>query len=128
MDARTTNLLRALDGTAVEILIALLESPLPEKALLKKVGGATQSAVNKKLQRLEQAGLIGRSPAAENKRGLPWSIIEPGPTATLLKAILSLATALDAVDQHTRQTKLDRLAKIKNAGPKLRVVGSGDGT
>jgi DNA-binding transcriptional ArsR family regulator len=119
MDTRTTNLLRALDGTSLEILAALLENPLSEKSLVRVVKDATQPTIHKKLQKLEEVGLIKRPPF-EGKRGLPWSVVAPQASANLLRAVLLLSEALDSADQQVRQGLLKRLDE--SSKPALRVV------
>lgn len=125
MDIRTTNLLKALDATAVDLLIVLLEKPLSQKALLEKVGGVTQSNAHKKLERLANAGLIRQQPGVRS-RGRTWEVAAPAPTADLLTALLSLSDALDVVDQRERMALHERLATGPSQDHRhLRVVNEG---
>jgi predicted transcriptional regulator len=121
MDARTGNLLHALDRTALEILLALLEAPLTEKDLLPKVRSGGQSAVHKKLGQLAREGVIRRTPN-EGKRGRLWSVVAPGPTASSIQGILALADALDEADAQARQAARSRLNAVGKTQSKLRVV------
>ena len=125
MDTRTGNLLRVLDRTALEILLALLEGPLTEKALLPSVENAGQPAVHKKLGQLERAGVIRRSPD-EGKRGRLWSLVAPVPTADSIKGILGLADALDAADAAVREETRSRLNALSAFPSGLRIVKAGN--
>lgn len=119
MDNRTTNLMRALDGTGLEILAALVEGPMSEKTLVGHVRSATQPTIHKKLQKLANVGLVKRPPTT-GKRGLPWSVVAPQESTALLRAILLLSEALDSADQQVRQGLLQRLEETSR--PALRVV------
>ena len=109
MDIRTANLLRAIDATALEILVALLERPRSEKALVEDLENVAQSSAHKKLQRMEQAGLL-RAPA-EGTRGQPWEVAAPLPTSAYVESLLALSDSLDAVDAQSRAVTRDRLAR-----------------
>jgi len=107
MDNRTANILRALDVTALELLVALLERARSEKDLVEGVENVTQSNVHKKLQRMERAGLV-RAPA-EGTRGKPWEVAAPRPTAAFIQSLFALSDALDAADSESRANLSSRL-------------------
>lgn len=118
MDSRTTILLRVLDSTGVAILIALLRRPLTEKALVEQMSGTTQSVVHKKLKALKEAGII-RRPVDKGKRKQPWSVVAPLPTSDMLRAIVFLADALDAIDRQARRDLMDKLDVASNSDLRL---------
>ena len=121
MDTRTTQLLRALDPTSAELLVALLEEPRSEKILLEEFGSVPQATGHRKLQRLADAGLIRRN-SHETSRGAPWIPTAPQPTTKFLSALFSLVDALEAVDQRDRNAIRDRLALSKPEEAELRLV------
>jgi DNA-binding transcriptional ArsR family regulator len=120
MDTRTANLLRVLDGLAAEILLTLAEGSFSEKELLGKMRvGVTQSAVHKKLSKLEAVGLIHR-PRVAKERGQPWSLSERVATLRMLESSIALSEALDVADRKARQEFRDRIDTLDK--PRLRAV------
>jgi predicted transcriptional regulator len=119
MDTRTTLVLKALDGTAIELLAALIEAPATEKALLAALPEVTQSNAHKKLDRLADSGIIYRE-SGETTRGHPWMVVAPEVTADALDAILALADALDVADRQRRDRVRKQIAKVGRST--LRVV------
>lgn len=122
MDVRTSQLLRALDPLAVDVLLCLHRKELSEKALVEGMGGPHQPTVHKKLKRLADAGLV-RQPGDAAGRGAAWVVAAPDETADLLAALLALANALDDADRRQRERTRARLLAAGSAKPApLRVI------
>lgn len=119
MDVRTHQVLKVLDGTALELLAVLLEGPATEKALVEALPHMTQPTAHKKLSRLAESGIIRREPG-DTTRGHPWIVVAPASTADALEAILTLADALDLVDQQRREGIRGRIGG--SGGSTLRLV------
>ena len=75
MDARTANLLEALDPIAVELLTTLLAGPATETDLVKSISGATQPTIHRRLTRLAKAGLVAHEPGMAPGPGRLWSLL-----------------------------------------------------
>jgi len=119
MDSRTTQLLKALDGDAFDLLVEILARPGTEKELVERAGTLLQPTVHKKLDRLAQAGLIRKDKGAGG-RGQPWEMVAPEATETCVRALLDLADALETADREARGDVRGRLDPREQ--PRLRSV------
>lgn len=106
MDARTIQISKALDGTAVELLFLLLERPDTEKGLVERAGDVAQPHAHKRLARLAEAGIINRD---HPSRGAAWVVTAPDETRALLTAFLDLGDALESADRQVRRQLRNQL-------------------
>jgi DNA-binding HxlR family transcriptional regulator len=123
MDVRTSQLLRALDPLAADVILHLLTNKSSEKELVEAIDGALQPTVHKKLRRLSEIGVVRQNIDASG-RGSPWILTAPREVAGLLAALISLAEALDRVDRCERVRISEGLTMERTEMPTLRVVKS----
>lgn len=109
MDRVTENLLVALDPVAVELLLALLASPLTEAELVETTGSLGQPTCNRRLHRLRVAGLVGQEDGRAHAPGRCWAVQHVDETEALLEALLGLADAVEAENRAARKGVRSRL-------------------
>jgi DNA-binding HxlR family transcriptional regulator len=117
MDARTANLLEALDPIAVELLTTLLASPATETDLVKSISGATQPTIHRRLTRLAKAGLVAHEPGMARAPGRLWSLLHTQEIERLVTTLLALSDAIEDRDRaerdqtrrHLKRARADRL-------------------
>lgn len=89
-------------GAALVFLLAA-KGAMVEDELLKLVPDASQSTVNRRLQRLHELGLLVRAPGPKQYRDRPWSLTVPDAVDSLLTAATDLARAVDQQDEEQRK-------------------------
>jgi DNA-binding HxlR family transcriptional regulator len=115
MDARTANLLEALDPIAVELLTTLLASPATETDLVKSISGATQPTIHRRLTRLAKAGLVAHEPGMARAPGRLWSLLHTQETEQLVTTLLALSDAIEDRDRAERDQTRRRLKRARAA-------------
>jgi predicted transcriptional regulator len=109
LDRLTENLLMALDPVAVELLLALLASPLTEAELVETIGSLGQPTCNRRLHRLKDTGLVKQERGRIHAPGRCWTIRHVDEIEALLEALLGLADAVEAENQAARKEARKRL-------------------
>jgi DNA-binding HxlR family transcriptional regulator len=91
MDDETASLIDELRHPGAALLLGLLNSELTEDELRECAPDLSQSAVNRKLQRLAEKNLIQREPGSKQQKGLRWGLAFREETDDLLVAANRLA-------------------------------------
>ena len=103
----------------LRLLAELLHGPRKERELRESMDDIPQPTLNRKLSRLEEAGLI-RKQSLERKS--PWQLAAAAETEQLLTSVLSLADKLDERDAQERAQLRTRVVDSLKA-PHLRLLG-----
>jgi DNA-binding HxlR family transcriptional regulator len=91
VDDETASLIDELRHPGAALLLGLLEAELTEDELLQCAPDLSQSAVNRKLQRLAEKNLIRREAGSKQQKGLRWSLTFREETDEFLAAANKLA-------------------------------------
>jgi predicted transcriptional regulator len=110
VDHRTRTLLLALDDVAVSLLLQLLAGDATEAELADRVD-ATQSTVNRRLQRLATAGVIAQTAGKKKAPGRPWRVVHPEEVDTMLTAVLDLSERIDESEAAKRSGMKNQIRK-----------------
>ena len=119
MDIRTSQVLTALDPLSVDLMLILLEAPLPETELIGKAAGATQPTGHRKMRRLANAGVVVQKDPAG--RGQAWYVSAPAEVEAFIGALFDLVDALEQRAHKDRQESRRKLGAKRRGN--LRVVG-----
>ncbi|MDP8908559.1 MAG: hypothetical protein M3N47_05465 [Chloroflexota bacterium] len=103
----------ALDPLAVELLLALLDAPHTEAELLALLPSATQATVNRRLDRLRDAGILVHEAGRNRAPGRAWSVRHLSATEALLNALFALAEAIDARERENRNESRRKLRQAR---------------
>jgi DNA-binding HxlR family transcriptional regulator len=125
MDHETSSLLDELRHPGAALLLGLLEADQTEGELRKCAPDLSQSAVNRKLQRLAERELVYREPGSKQQRGLLWGLTFREETDDLIAAANKLARR--SVERRTEQVAetAERLRQSR-ARRRLRDVSATD--
>ena len=116
MDTRTTQVLEALDGLSLDLLIELLGGSATEASLVENVaGGASQPTVHRRLTNLARSGLVQQAPGTPHEPGREWRAVAPKSTGLFIEALLELTDALEAADRSKRKAAQQRLRRARQA-------------
>jgi DNA-binding HxlR family transcriptional regulator len=91
VDEETASLIDELRHPGAALLLALLERDQTEDDLRRCAPDLSQSAVNRKLQRLAEKRLIQRETGSKQQKGLLWGLAFRVETGDLLVAANELA-------------------------------------
>jgi DNA-binding HxlR family transcriptional regulator len=124
MDMETASLIDELRHPGAALLLELLDGDQTEDHLRGAVPGLSQSAINRKLQRLADRHLIDREPGSKQQKGLRWRLVSRDGTHKLLAAANTLARlSLEAREEEVAETD-HRLRRSRNLR-RLRDVSNG---
>jgi DNA-binding HxlR family transcriptional regulator len=126
MDNETASLIDELRHPGAALLLRLLEAELTEGELRECAPSLSQSAVNRKLQRLAEKSLIRREPGSKQQKGLRWGLAFREETDDLLAAANKLAQcSVERREEQVAETA-DRLGRSRGRR-RLRDVGDAAG-
>ena len=125
MDRRTAQIVNTLDETGASILLQLLERPATEAELITAVGEPSQPTMHRRLERLEQAGLIEHEPGKTKAPGRRWSVADADETANVLAALLALSKAVEVRDAARREAAARRLRRSRASRIGMRALKGG---
>lgn len=129
MDRRTAQIANALDETAALILLELLEGPATEAELISAIGEPSQPTMNRRLERLQEVGLIEHEPGKTKAPGRRWSVAHPDESANLLADLLALSEAVENRDAARRTAAARRLRRSQASRIGMQALKGGrDGT
>jgi len=86
----------------------------------------SQPTINRRLHRLERAGLLVREAGSPHAPGRLWTLAHPDETAAVLEKLLELSGAIDAVDRARREEAQKALLRARAA--RLGIHEAGDGS
>lgn len=122
MDTETEQLFDELRHPGAALLLELLAGGQTEDALCGRIPQLSQSAINRKLQRLSDRRLVAREPGSKQQRGLRWHVMFPDETEGLLRAANELARlSLEARRDEAIETD-ERLSRTRDRR-RLRAIG-----
>lgn len=104
-----------LDPIGFELLLALLTKASTEAELLERLPNISQATVNRRLDRLRDAGVVSQEPGRRRAPGRPWTVQHPSETEAVLDALLTLAEAIDARERMERTQARRRLKRARAA-------------
>lgn len=126
MDDETASLIDELRHPGAALLLGLLDIEMTEDELRECAPDLSQSAVNRKLQRLAERNLIRREPGSKQQRGLRWGLAFREETDDLLVAANKLAQR--SVERRKEQvTETAHRLRRSRARRRLRDVSDGTG-
>lgn len=101
-------------------LARLLDGPATEAELMEEVTGATQPTGNRRLARLERAGLITRDGEGWRAPGRHWSLVHFDQIDALIAAAADLADAVAERERKQRAAmrRRQQRARAKRAASK----------
>jgi DNA-binding HxlR family transcriptional regulator len=126
MDNETASLIDELRHPGAALLLGLLDAELTEGELRGCAPDLSQSAVNRKLQRLAERNLIRREAGSKQQKGLRWGLAFREETYDLLVAANNLAER--SVERRQEQVaETARRLRRGRARQPLRDVSEGAG-
>jgi DNA-binding HxlR family transcriptional regulator len=103
MDRRTEQILDAMSHPGAALVFHLAaKGAMVEDELVRLIADSSQATVNRRLQRLQELGVLVRSPGPKQYRDRPWALATPEAIDALLGASTSLARAIDQEDERRR--------------------------
>ena len=124
MDDETASLIDELRHPGAALLLALLDAELTEDELRQCASNLSQSAVNRKLQRLAEKNLIQREAGSKQQKGLRWGLAFREETDDLLEAANKLARR-SAKRREEQVAETSRRLRQSRARHRLRDVSHG---
>jgi DNA-binding HxlR family transcriptional regulator len=119
MDEETASLIDELRHPGSALLLALLDADMTEDDLRDCAPNLSQSAVNRKLQRLAERRLIKREAGSKQQKGLRWGLTFRDQTHDLLTAATQLAQCSVASREEDVADTALRLRRTR-AQPRMR--------
>jgi DNA-binding HxlR family transcriptional regulator len=114
MDTETALLIDELRHPGAAILLELLDGDRTEEVLRTAIPSLSQSAINRKLQRLAERHLIAREPGLKQQKGLHWRLMYRNEVDDLLAAANTLARlSLDSRREEIDETT-GRLRRVRD--------------
>lgn len=127
MDARTANLLDALDPVAVAILVELIAGPATEAELLRALDESSQPTANRKLDRLRRAGMLAQEAGKPHAPSRLWTVVHSAETEALLSALFDLSDSIDTRAKSRREAARRKLKRVRAARLGIREAGGDKG-
>lgn len=93
---------------------------------MEEVTGATQPTGNRRLARMERAGLIRREGDGWRAPGRRWSLAHPAETDALIAAAADLADAVAAQERREREALRQRQRRARARRLGIREAGGRD--
>jgi DNA-binding HxlR family transcriptional regulator len=125
VDRRTKEVIEAIDPVAASLLLRLLDGASTEIELLDGIAPHSQPTINRRLHRLEHAGLLVREDGSPHAPGRLWALAHPEETAAVLEKLLELSGAIDAIDRARREEAQKALLRARATRLGIREASDG---
>jgi DNA-binding HxlR family transcriptional regulator len=113
VDRQTASLIDVLRHPGATFLARLLEGPATEAELMEDVTGATQPTGNRRLARMERAGLIEREGDGWRAPGRRWAVVHPQEVDAVIAAAADLADAVAERERRQRAAMRQRQRRAR---------------
>lgn len=122
LDRNTRELLDSLEDPGASFLALLADGPATEADLVRRARAA-QPTANRRLDRLQELGLIER-PDRDRKQApnRPWALVHASETVAVLEAAIALSEKLAEVDAATRSAARRQLRRARARETGLRRI------
>jgi DNA-binding HxlR family transcriptional regulator len=124
MDRRTELILDAMSHPGAALVFHLAaKAALVEDELVDLVSDSSQATINRRLQRLQELGVLVRAPGPKQYRDRPWALATGDAVDTFLQAATALSDAIDQEDEKRRRLAEAELREGRKRRRSFKVVG-----